>query len=308
MVLMVSLLSRASLLLLVLPSLALSLPPPAVQPPSPFLNFARLYPSPSCVLSLLSSSTVAVVGLGGVGSWAAEALCRCGVGALVLVDADDVCASNANRQVMAGKGSVGRMKAEALAERLRDINPEVRVTAVLDFVTPATAGGYFAEQGAGEQPQHGGLLLAAGCVVDCVDCAEDKAALISCALAAGVPVVTAGGAANLLDPSKIRTTDLARARDDPLLQWTRRRLRRDYGFAKGPGDGEPNRHRPRKWGVPAVWSEEVPAGPPPAKGGGSLRACDGRFGSAVFVTGSFGFAAAKAAIDILLADLPPSEP
>jgi tRNA A37 threonylcarbamoyladenosine dehydratase len=269
---------------------------------------------------------VAVVGLGGVGSWAAEALCRCGVGALVLVDADDVCASNANRQVMAGAGSVGRMKAEALAERLRDINPEVRVTAVLDFVTPATAGGYFAEpapfaeqgageQGAGEQGQHGGLLrqhggllLAAGCVVDCVDCAEDKAALISCALAAGVPVVTAGGAANLLDPSKIRTTDLARARDDPLLQWTRRRLRRDYGFAKGPGDGEPNRHRPRKWGVPAVWSEEVPAGPPPAAGGGSLRACDGRFGSAVFVTGSFGFAAAKAAIDILLADLPPGEP
>jgi tRNA A37 threonylcarbamoyladenosine dehydratase len=261
---------------------------------------------------------VAVVGLGGVGSWAAEALCRCGVGALVLVDADDVCASNANRQVMAGAGSVGRMKAEALAERLRDINPEVRVTAVLDFVTPATAGGYFdnnttTTQHGGLLKQHSPLLQHAACVVDCVDCAEDKAALISCALAAGVPVVTAGGAANLRDPSKIRTTDLARARDDPLLQWTRRRLRRDYGFAKGPGDGEPNRHRPRKWGVPAVWSEEVPAGPPPAAGGGaagggSLRACDGRFGSAVFVTGSFGFAAAKAAIDILLADLPPGEP
>lgn len=255
-----------------------------------FGGIGRLYGA--AALPRLHGAHVAVVGVGGVGSWVVEALVRSGVGALTLVDMDDVCITNTNRQLPALAATVGRPKVQVLEERARAINPECRVTAVAEFLLPGNAD----------------RLLAPGfdIIVDAVDATSIKALLISKSRALGVPILVSGSAGGRRDPTQIRVADLGQAGADPLLQQVRRVLRTEHGFAKSP-DG-----RPMHWDVPCVYSLEK-AIYPQADGTCSnerergdeqgLRLdCAAGFGAATSVTGAFGFALASEVLKKLTAE------
>jgi tRNA A37 threonylcarbamoyladenosine dehydratase len=239
-------------------------------------------------LPRLRAARVAVVGVGGVGSWTAEGLARSGIGHLTLIDLDDVCVTNTNRQLPALEGQIGRPKVTALAERIRLINPECTVDEVPQFFTATTA-----------------PALLAGpfdFVVDAVDRMSHKALLIAEARSRGCGVVTVGAAGGRRDPTQVRTGDLGHAGNDELLRQVRKKLRRDHGFAKGAARGRMN------FGVRCVWSEELPVFPradgtcsTAPESGESLRLdCASGFGAAVFVTGVFGLAAAGEVVRTLL--------
>ncbi len=242
-----------------------------------FGGIARLYGRDG--LERLRQAHVAVVGLGGVGSWAVEALARTGIGRLSLIDLDEICVSNVNRQLPALDGTIGRMKADVLAERCRAINPAVEVRAVAQFFTGASADGLFAE----------GFDF----VVDAIDVVNNKVRLIVLCQERKIPMVVCGGAGGRRDSTRVAVTDLALASHDKLLTQVRKQLRTDHGFP--PGD--------QTFGIPSVYSDE-PLVYPQADGeicaarmagqtGAELRLnCDTGFGSASFVTGAFGFAAA----------------
>lgn len=220
---------------------------------------------------------VCVIGVGGVGSWAVEALARSGVGSLTLVDLDHVAESNINRQLPALTSTLGRAKVDVLRERALDINPDCRVKLIEDFVTPdnlkAILTPHFDQ------------------VIDCVDSYRTKAALIAHCRRQKLPLVTVGGAGGQSDPTRIRITDLARSVQDPLLAKVRRMLRQDYGFSRNPR---------RRFDVPCVWSDE-PMVFPAADGGvcqqkpaggeqGGLN-CAGGIGSVMTVTAGFALVA-----------------
>ncbi len=242
-----------------------------------FGGVARLYGE--AALARFGRARVGIVGLGGVGTWAAEALARSGGGHLRLIDLDHVAVSNTNRQIHALETAFGKAKVSAMAERIRLIHPQAQVEAIEDYATPENAAALVA-----------GLDL----VIDCVDQVAAKAALIAHARRQGIAVVTCGGAGGRKDPGRIRRDDLARTHGDPLLAAVRQRLRHDYGFA-GAGP-----RRPVPFGVAAVFSDEVFQGS--ATGGapaaGSPLACGG-YGSAVTVTATMGFAAAAEALAML---------
>ena len=251
-------------------------------------------------LERLHAAHVCVVGTGGVGSWAVEALARSGVGALTLIDLDDVCVTNVNRQLPAIDGEIGRPKVDVLARRARLINPEIRVEAVAEFFTAATAERLL---GAVERP----CRLAAcatqthaapprfDCVIDAIDSMSNKALLIAECARRGLRCVTVGGAGGKRDASAIRTGDLGESMSDDLLRLVRKKLRRDHGFARGEG---------RRYGVRCVYSAEKPVFPradgtcsaEPEPGGNLKLDCESGFGTAVFVTGAFGLAAAGEAV------------
>ncbi|GEK46690.1 tRNA cyclic N6-threonylcarbamoyladenosine(37) synthase TcdA [Bisbaumannia pacifica] len=221
---------------------------------------------------------VVVVGVGGVGSWTVEALARAGIGKLTLIDLDDVCVSNVNRQLHALDGTIGRPKVEVLAERCRAIAPQMTVVADTAFVTPAN----LAER----------LPADADHVVDAIDSVIAKAALIGWCRRRKLPITVTGAAGGQTDPTRIRVADLARTQHDPLLAKVRSRLRRDYGFSRNPK---------RRFDVECVYSEEQLVYPgsdgevclqKPGAGNATRLDCAEGFGAATFVTGSFGFAAA----------------
>jgi len=238
----------------------------------------------------LRAARVAVVGVGGVGSWAAEALARCGVERLTLIDLDHVSESNANRQIQALGEEFGKAKVVAMAQRIEAINPRARVTRIEEFI---------AEDNVSE------LMRDLDLVLDCIDQVSAKAALIAHARSIGLRVVTCGAAGGRTDPTRIRCADLARALGDPLLAKVRYRLRRRYGFARQSSG------RPPLFGVDAIYSDEPvrrPASsssPLPLAGEGpgerviSGLACAG-YGSSVFVTAPFGFAAVACAVDRII--------
>ena len=227
-------------------------------------------------LQRLRAAHVCVVGIGGVGSWTVEALARSGIGALTLIDLDEVCVTNINRQLHALDGTVGRAKVEVMAERVRLINPECRVTPVTEFFTEANAQ----------------RLLAPGFdfVVDAIDAVSNKCRLLAHCWQRSLPVISCGAAGGRLDTTTVRVADLADATHDRLLAEVRRRLRQEYGFLSAG----------RRFGIPAVFSPEAPVLPePPACGAGGQGSelpprlnCEWGYGSATFVTGTFGFAAA----------------
>jgi tRNA A37 threonylcarbamoyladenosine dehydratase len=249
----------------------------------------------------LRAARVAVVGVGGVGSWAAEALARCGVERIMLIDLDHVAQSNANRQIQALGDEFGKAKVLAMAQRIDAINPRARVTCVEKFVT---------EENVSD------LIRDLDMVLDCIDQVSAKAALIAHARAIGLRIVTCGAAGGRTDPTRIRCADLARALGDPLLAKVRYRLRRHYGFAR-----ESSKRRPL-FGIDAIYSDEPvrkpvqpsqglaeqegasppsfpSSGPEGARGDVTLQsglACAG-YGSSVAVTAPFGFAAAARAIE-----------
>ena len=232
-------------------------------------------------LARLRAAHVCVVGVGGVGSWAVEALARSGVGALTLVDPDNARVTNVNRQLPAIDGEIGRPKVDVLARRARLINPEIRVEAVAEFFSAATAERLLDGGAGAAQPRY-------DCVIDATDTMSNKALLIAECARRGLRCVTVGGAGGRRDASAIRTGDLGESMSDELLRQVRKKLRRDHGFARGKGN---------RYGVRCVFSVEKPVFPP--ADGGRPRpkpGCEGGFGTAVFVTGTFGLAAAGEAV------------
>lgn len=247
-----------------------------------FSGLERLY-GPAA-LPRLAASKVCVVGIGGVGSWVIEALARSQVGALTLIDLDEICASNTNRQLHTLQSTIGRPKVTVMAERARAIYPECAVTTEHAFFTAKTADRLQLER--------------YDCVVDAIDNPKHKALMIARCLAAQVPIITVGGAGGRSDPTQIRRGDLTQSTHDGLLRQVRRILRQDHGLAeRGP------------WGVPAIWSQERTRPPEIQRcaetGEATSRSlridCATGYGTAGFVTGAFGLAAAASAVEALLA-------
>ena len=249
-----------------------------------FGGIARLYGREA--LERLAASHVAVVGIGGVGSWAAEALVRTGVGEISLFDLDDICVTNTNRQLHTLCDNIGRSKVEVMAERLRAINPHCTVHAIADFVTRDTMAEYINER--------------LDFVIDCIDSVAAKAALIAWCKRRKIGIVTTGGAGGQIDPTKIQILDLNKTFNDPLAAKVRATLRRDYNFSRTPG---------RHYSVPCVFSSEQLRYPKPDGtvcqnksfvGEGVKLDCAGGFGAVTMVTASFGMAAAAKAVEKLL--------
>ncbi len=243
-------------------------------------------------MARLLGSRVMVVGLGGVGSFAAEALVRSGIGTLDLVDFDLVCITNSNRQLQAMKGTIGKSKADILAQRLRLINPQAEVNAVKFFYNERTS-----EQILAVEPDY---------VVDAIDNITAKCYLLATCHQRAIPVVCSTGASGRLDPTAIEVGDLSKTRVDPLARETRKILRSQYGFPE----------RKKKFGIPAVYSTEPPAPPQDLTydngegfrcvcpgGQNEFHSCDKRaviYGTAGFVTGTFGLTCASVVVRALI--------
>ncbi|MDM8349322.1 tRNA cyclic N6-threonylcarbamoyladenosine(37) synthase TcdA [Pseudomonas sp. sp1636] len=250
-----------------------------------FAGIARLYGREGA--ERLAAAHVAVVGIGGVGSWAAEALARSGVGEISLFDLDDVCISNTNRQIQALDATVGQAKVAVMAARIRAINPACVVHAVADFVTRETMAEHITEQ--------------LDAVIDCIDSVNAKAALISWCKRRKIQVVTTGGAGGQIDPTQIQVGDLNKTWNDPLAAKVRSTLRRDYNFSRTAG---------RNYSVPCVFSSEQLRYPKPDGsvcqdkgfvGDGVKLDCAGGFGAAMMVTASFGMVAVAKTVEKLVA-------
>jgi len=255
-----------------------------------FDRAARLFGEPG--LHRLMGSRVLVIGVGGVGSFAAEALARSGVGTLVLVDFDRVCVTNTNRQLHAMQGTIGKHKVEVMAERLRLVHPTGKVEAQPQFYNESTS----------EQLLSGRVDF----VVDAIDNLSAKAHLIATCLRLHLPIVSSMGAAARLDPTALRVADLSETYSDPFASALRKILRTKH---------ELEFSRTAPLGVTAVFSTEpaMPPSPPSYDQGAGFRCvcpggkngmhdCDKRAridGSAAFVTGAFGLAAASVVVRTL---------
>ena len=229
----------------------------------------------------IRAAHVAVIGIGGVGSWAAEALARSGVGRLTLIDMDHVAESNVNRQIHALSTTLGQAKVRAMAERIALINPECRVDCIEEFVDPAN------------WPTI--VPAPVDAVIDACDQVRAKAAMAAWAMQTRTAFITVGAAGGKRLAHKVDVDDLAHTTHDPLLAQLRYRLRREHGAAR---DG-------KRIGVACVFSREAVA-PPHAscaidEGDGSLN-CHG-YGSSVAVTATFGHCAAGWLLDKLSADV-----
>ncbi len=249
-----------------------------------FSGVDRLYGQGS--VARLAASHVTVVGIGGVGSWAAEALARSGVGRLTLIDADEVCISNTNRQLHALEGSFGRAKVEVMAARLQAINPELQVNAVCRFLTPSSLGALL---GQGED-----------LVLDACDAFRVKLETIVWCRRRKLPLVVVGSAGGRTDPTQIRVRDLSRTEHDAMLSLIRKKLRQDFNFPRG---------RKRYFGVPAVYSLEnvqypqadgSVCGQRPGSSDSLKLDCDAGLGAAMHVTTAFACAAVGRVLQKLL--------
>ena len=225
----------------------------------------------------LAQSHFVVIGIGGVGSWAAEALARTDVGTMTLIDLDDVCISNTNRQVHALTDTVGQMKVDAMAQRIKAINPDCHVNCVMDFITTENIAQI--------------LPLNIDGVIDAIDSIKPKAALIAYCRRHKIPLVTTGGAGGQKDPTQIQVADLAKTIQDPLAAKTRNILRRQYGFPSADKG---------KFGVDCVFSTEALVYPQSdgtvcatksGEGSSTRLDCATGFGASVMVTASFGMTA-----------------
>lgn len=228
-------------------------------------------------LSRLQQAHVCIIGLGGVGSWAAEALARSAVGALTLIDLDHVAESNINRQLHALEDTLGMAKVRVMAERIHAINPACRVAPVEEFINMDNMTALIDDR--------------FDYTIDCIDNFRLKAHLITHCRRNRLRLITTGGAGGQSDPTRIRVADLSRTEHDALLSKTRKLLRTDYGFPSGTK---------RRFDVPCVYSAEQPVFPTmdgnisPAKpehATGGLS-CAGGLGSSMTVTAGFGLAAA----------------
>lgn len=240
-----------------------------------FAGIARLYGEQG--LDKIHRSHVFIVGIGGVGSWVAEALARSGVGEITLMDMDEVCISNINRQIHAKTSTVGQSKIEAMAERLKDINPEIIVHQIDEFLTRDNIVDYVSEE--------------YDFVVDAIDSVISKAALIVHCKRNKIPILTIGGAGAQRDPQKIKINDLSQSSGDPLLAKIRNELRRKHNYS---------RNVQKKMGIKVVYSDEQLYYPQadgtvsharPKNMDNAKLDCSKGFGAASFITASFAFVA-----------------
>lgn len=228
-------------------------------------------------LENLKNSHFLIIGLGGVGTWTVESLARSGVGKFTLVDLDDICVSNTNRQIHALEGSYGEMKAEALAKRVKLINPDCEVEVVLSYFNQKSAEKILSKD--------------YSLVVDAIDSVEDKCLLLNECFKRKLKVVTVGGAGGKVDPTKITVAELSKTKQDMLLKGVRKKLKRDYHYPLGRGKAK----------VKAVYSYE------PSK---KFEVCDiqknvkldcnGGLGTTTYMTGIFGFMLSHIAIEEFL--------
>jgi tRNA A37 threonylcarbamoyladenosine dehydratase len=232
-----------------------------------FGGVARLY-GPE-LRERFREATVVVAGLGGVGSWAAEALARTAIGHLVLIDFDHIAESNTNRQLHALEGEYGKAKVQAMTDRIRQINPEIQLTSCDTFLEP----GNLDE-----------LIPSDAIILDATDSVLTKIALAVWATKNERALVMCGAAGGKTDPTSVRCDDLSRTEQDALLAKVRQGLRQDHGFS---------RNLKKKIGIRAVYSHEPRAG---AASGG--LACSG-YGSTVMVTAACGLAAAAEVLNLI---------
>lgn len=216
-------------------------------------------------------ATVVVAGLGGVGSWAAEAMARTGIGHLVLVDFDHIAESNTNRQLHALEGQYGKAKVQAMSERIKQINPNITLTVCDEFLEPENLDVVIPKD---------------ALVLDATDSVQTKIALVLWATQNNRLLVMCGAAGGKTDPTSVRCDDLSRTEQDALLAKVRQGLRQDHGFS---------RNLKKKMGVRAIYSHEPRAG---ASSGG--LACSG-YGSTVMVTAACGLAAAAEILNLIAA-------
>ena len=244
-----------------------------------FGGIARLYGESAA--KAFAAARVAVVGIGGVGSWAAEALARSGVGGITLVDMDEVCITNTNRQIHAVHDTVGSLKTAVMADRIRAIHPACRVTGMARFFHQGSCGEI--------------LDAPFDAVIDAIDDTRNKSLLLAECSRRNFVTVTCGGAGGRKDPTRVRVADLAYSGKDGLLHQVRKQLRQNHGFAPVPM-GE----RPAPMGIVAVFSDEPQvflqcdgevSGERPEGEVGRLN-CAGGLGAVTHVTAVFGLVAA----------------
>lgn len=228
-----------------------------------FAGVAKIYGDDS--FHHYENSHVMVIGIGGVGSWAVEALARTGIGEVTIVDIDVVAASNINRQLPAMTTTLGREKIEIMAERCRAINPRIKVNLIDDYLTPENVKEILAGN--------------PDIILDCIDDVKAKFALMLHCRFNKIPLIVSGGAGGKLDPLKIRVADLSKTEQDPMLAKLRAQLRAK-GICKKPKE---------KFGITCVYSIDNPFSSADVCPSAGLR-CGG-YGSAVVVTSSFAMVA-----------------
>lgn len=245
-----------------------------------FGAFQRLYGEDS--LAILAKKKITVIGMGGVGSWAVESLCRSSIKHMQLIDLDEICITNTNRQLHTTDDNIGKLKVCEMKKRCLQINPEVDIQAVEDFINEKNLDRY---------------LHSTDLIVDCIDSVSNKASVIHYAIQNKIPIITTGASGGKINPALINVSDLGHTQADALLFRVRKLLKRRYQYPQGK----------IKFGVTAIYSPEpvrflgTDGVVTQQKSGDHKKLdCQGALGSASFVTGSFGFFAAAQAIDQLL--------
>lgn len=236
-------------------------------------------------LAQLRQTHVCVAGIGGVGSWVVEAFARSGIGAITLIDHDDIAPGNINRQVHADSTTLDQSKVEVMARRVAAINPDCRCYPIDDMLVAKNIDRYIDNK--------------FDYVIDAIDTVTFKASLIVHCKRNKIPVITIGGAGGRTDPSKIGIIDLNKTWNDTLASSVRKRLRQKYGWSRNPA---------RRYGVECVFSDQQPMYPQgdgsiaqkkPGVAGATLD-CDTGYGSLVAVTAVFGFVAASRVMNKLV--------
>lgn len=242
-----------------------------------FGGIGRLYTPEG--LEKLSRSHICVIGIGGVGSWAVEALARSGIGKITMIDMDDICVTNINRQIHAMSGTVAQLKTEAMKERIERINPECAVEIIDDFITQENIPDY--------------LNRGYDYVIDAIDSVKTKAALIAYCKHHKIKLITTGGAGGQTDPTQIQIADLSKTIQDPLASKVRSLLRKEYHFSQNPK---------RKFGIDCVFSTQPLIFPKMGEGCevSATMNCANGFGAVTMVTATFGFFAVSRVIAKLL--------
>ena len=242
-----------------------------------FGGIGRLYTPEG--LAKLRQSHICVIGIGGVGSWAVEALARSGIGKITMIDMDDICVTNINRQIHALTSTVATLKTEAMKTRIAEINPECQVEIIDDFISPDNLADY--------------LNRGYDYVIDAIDSVKTKAALIAYCKRNKIRLITTGGAGGQTDPSQIQIADLSKTIQDPLASKVRSLLREEYHFSQNPK---------RKFGVDCVFSTQPLIFPKMGEGCeiSATMNCANGFGAVTIVTATFAFFAVGRVIDKLL--------
>ena len=245
-----------------------------------FGGIARLYGEEG--LARLQLAHVCVIGIGGIGSWAAESLARSGIGAITIVDLDDICITNINRQIHTTSDVFGKMKVNIVKDRILSINPDCQVRAIEDFFTSSTAEVI--------------LDTPYDYIIDAIDSLENKCLLASLCRIKNLPLITTGGAAGKKDPLQIQILDLGKSFNDSLLFQMRKKLRQEYNFEKPSGHSLAKR---KDFNLMSVFSPEEEVSFENQDCEVEKRNCDWGMGSTTHVTATFGFVAAGFVINKL---------